>query len=51
MIFAMLIEKERKVVVTLYVNNDCDYKVSDNLSFTITDNTELLAIELKNKQN
>ena len=31
------------------VNND--YKVSDNLSLTTTDNTEFVTIELKNKQN
>ena len=35
----------------MYVNNDFDYKVSDNLSFTITGNTEILTIELKNKQD
>ena len=37
--------------VALHDNNHYDYKVSDNLSFTITDNTEFLTIELKNKQN
>ena len=33
--------------VALYVNNVHDYKVSDNLSFIIADNTEFLTIELK----
>ena len=36
--------------VALYANNHHDYKVSDNLPFTITDNTEFLTIELKNKK-
>ena len=46
----MLIEKKGGGV-GLYVNGDHDYKVSHNLSFTITDKTEFLTIELKNKQN
>ena len=33
--------------VVLYDNNDYDHKVSDNFSFTITDNTEFQTIELK----
>ena len=37
--------------VALYVNNHYDYKVSDNLSSTNTDNGEFLTAELKNKQN
>ena len=37
--------------VALYVKNDDDYKVSDNLSLTITENTEFLTIDLNNKQS
>ena len=48
---AILIEKEwEDDGLALYVNNDHDYKVSDNQSFTITDNTEFLTIVLKNKK-